>query len=167
MHFKKMISVLFISIIMLTADAVVDLSQSIPNITHNTVAYAAKSSSGGFKSGGFKSSTPKSSAPKSGGTSDFKSGQYTTPKQQAPDSKVNPPAGSSNGTNGTTNGTNYNNQQNGSRSSWFPMFIPMPFGFGGGMYGGYSPFGGLFQLILLVAIGFGIFWLYRRYKARR
>lgn len=147
---KKILVSFLIVFFMMSTVSIYNLGY-LTNSSFNTAGICtiveAKGSSGGFKSGGFSSGSSSKS---------YSSGGYSAPKSNAQPKTAVPPA---------TGGSS--SAQTAPRTSFFPMF--MPFGWGGGWYGGYgmfNPFSGIFSLLILAGIVFAVIWFIRKRNSK-
>ncbi|MCI1944901.1 hypothetical protein [Clostridium luticellarii] len=126
---------------------------------------SSKSSGGSFKSGSF--SSPKSTFHKSSNgnssSGNFKSGSFSNTPNSSSKSSSNKSSSSTSQSNG-----NYNNE---SRRSFFPIPLPIPWGYSNGYYGGGSLlasfFWGFAKLVILVLIIIFIINRINKFKRKR
>lgn len=145
----KKIWISFLIVVFIMSSASIYNLGYLTNSSFNpeTVVYA-KGSSSGFRSGGFSSGSSNRS---------YSSGSYSAPKSNTQPKTAIPPA------------TGGSSAQTAPRTSFFPIFMPFGWGWGGG-FGGfgmmYNPFAGIFQLIILAGIVFAVIWFIRRRNSK-
>lgn len=201
---RYMISIILSFVFIFSSVISIDMRNTFNvDLSHKVYAKGGGKSTGGFKSSGFSSSTKSSSgsssgsksgsfsspntsnkkpsssssSPNSSGSStsksssgDYKSGSFSNSKKSAGDNQYKPYTGPG----GNSTQQQYNSS---TKRSFFPMFIPIPWGSSHGGYAGSpgygspsllgSLFGGIFQIIILIIIVVVIIKIIKKIKRKR